>query len=79
MINGEGISREGILLDMGLDADLVSRSGAWYSYGEERIGQGRENARKFLKENSDVADKMELEIKEHHGLDPVEVQIEGED
>jgi len=79
MINGEGISREGILLDMGLDADLVSRSGAWYSYGEERIGQGRENARKFLKENSDVADKMELEIKEHYGLDPVEVQIEGED
>ncbi|TNF45726.1 recombinase RecA [bacterium] len=79
MINGEGISREGILLDMALDADLVSRSGAWYSYGEERIGQGRENARNFLKENSEVADEMELKIREHHGLDPAETQIEGED
>ncbi len=79
MINGEGISREGILLDMALDADLVSRSGAWYSYGEERIGQGRENARNFLKENSDMADEMELGIREHHNLDPVEAQTEGED
>jgi recombination protein RecA len=79
MINGEGISREGILLDMAQDAGLVSRSGAWYSYGEERIGQGRENSRKFLKENTDVAEELELKIKEHHGLDPDEVPTEGED
>jgi len=79
MINGEGVSREGILLDMAQDAGLVSRSGAWYSYGEERIGQGRENSRKFLKENTDVAEELELKIKEHHGLDPDEVPTEGED
>jgi len=79
MINGEGVSRQGILLDMGLDADLVSRSGAWYSYGEERIGQGRENARNFLKENRDMAEELELRIKEHYGLGPVEAPTEKED
>jgi len=79
MINGEGVSREGILLDMAQDAGLVSRSGAWYSYGEERIGQGRENSRKFLKENTDVAEELELKIKEHHGLGPDEVPTEGAD
>ena len=51
ILYGEGISREGELIDMGVEAKLVDKSGAWYSYGDERIGQGKENARQYLKEN----------------------------
>ena len=55
ILYGEGISREGELIDMGVDAKLVEKAGAWYSYGDERIGQGKENARQYLKENPAVA------------------------
>jgi recombination protein RecA len=68
MIDGEGVSREGTLIDMAQEAGLVSRSGAWYSYGEERIGQGRENTRQFLKDHPDVADEIERKIKEHYDI-----------
>ena len=51
---GEGISKEGEILDIGSDLDIVQKSGAWYSYNDERIGQGRENAKQFLKENEDI-------------------------
>ncbi len=54
---GEGISREGELLDMGMEAKLVEKSGAWLSYGDLRIGQGRENAKQFLKDNPELADR----------------------
>jgi recombination protein RecA len=69
MIDGEGVSREGTLIDMAQEAGFVVRSGAWYSYGEERIGQGRENARQFLKDNPDITDEIERKVREHHGID----------
>ncbi|MDQ0253641.1 protein RecA [Evansella vedderi] len=66
---GEGISREGSILDIASDLDIVQKSGAWYSYNEERLGQGRENAKQFLKENPDITEIIESKIREFHGLD----------
>ncbi|MBI2818789.1 MAG: recombinase RecA [Acidobacteria bacterium] len=68
IIYGEGISREGDLLDLGVDKRIVEKTGSWYSYCGERIGQGRENARAFLKENKDVRDKLEAELRAALGL-----------
>jgi recombination protein RecA len=65
---GEGISREGDLIDLGVIKNLVDKSGAWFSYKNERIGQGRENAKQFLKENKDVATKLEGELRKELGL-----------
>lgn len=65
---GEGISKTGELLDLGVKAGVVEKSGAWYSYGDERIGQGRENAKRFLKENPDIAQEIEAKIRASHGL-----------
>ncbi|NLV92680.1 MAG: recombinase RecA [Firmicutes bacterium] len=65
---GEGISREGDILDVGADMDIVSKSGAWYSYGDIRLGQGRENSKQFLKENPDLAREIENKIREKAGL-----------
>jgi recombination protein RecA len=65
---GRGISRAGSLLDVGLDLDMVTKSGAFLSYGDTRLGQGRENARTFLEENAEVADEMEAEIRRRAGL-----------
>jgi len=67
---GEGISRTGELLDLGVEHKLVQKSGSWYSYGETRIGQGREAARAFLKENPEVADEIEVKIRGALGLIP---------
>jgi recombination protein RecA len=64
ILYGEGISREGELIDMGVDAKLVEKAGAWYSYGDERIGQGKENARQYLKENPAVAVRLEAAIRD---------------
>ncbi|MGC9369714.1 MAG: recombinase RecA [Paracoccaceae bacterium] len=66
---GEGISKTGELLDLGVKAGVVEKSGAWYSYGDERIGQGRENAKTFLKEHGDIALEIEDKIRAAHGLD----------
>ncbi|MEM9583236.1 MAG: recombinase RecA [Pseudomonadota bacterium] len=66
---GEGISKMGELLDLGVKAGVVDKSGAWFSYGDERIGQGRENAKTFLKENSRFALEIEDKIRAAHGLD----------
>jgi len=63
ILYGEGISREGELIDMGVDAKMVEKSGAWYSYDNERIGQGKENARQYLKENPAVAAKLEASLR----------------
>jgi recombination protein RecA len=68
IIYGTGISRAGELLDMGEAAGIVSRSGSWYSYGDDRLGQGRENARKFLEENADIAGAIETKLRAEHGL-----------
>jgi recombination protein RecA len=67
---GEGISREGDLLDVAANSALLEKSGAWYSYKGERIGQGRENARQFLKDNKDTMVKLEAEVRKHLGLAP---------
>jgi recombination protein RecA len=64
ILYGEGISREGELIDMGVEARMIEKSGAWYSYGEERIGQGKENARQFLKDNPAIADSIEATLRE---------------
>lgn len=70
---GEGISKEGEILDIGSDLDIVTKSGAWYSYGDERLGQGRENAKEYLKENKDVFEEIYQEIRAHYELDdPIE-------
>ena len=65
---GQGISREGTLLDLGVTYDVVAKSGAFYSYNDDRLGQGRANARVFLKENPDMADAIEAEIRRRAGL-----------
>ena len=66
---GEGISKMGELLDLGVKAGVVDKSGSWFSYGDERIGQGRENAKTFLKENVAMAMEIEDKIRAAHGLD----------
>ncbi|SFI86542.1 recombinase RecA [Celeribacter neptunius] len=66
---GEGISKTGELLDLGVKAGVVDKSGAWFSYGDERVGQGRENAKRFLKENPQIALEIEDKIRAAHGLD----------
>ncbi|AKQ73062.1 recombinase A [Bacillus licheniformis WX-02] len=66
---GEGISKEGEIIDLGTELDIVQKSGAWYSYQEERLGQGRENAKQFLKENKDILLMIQEQIREHYGLD----------
>ena len=71
ILYGEGISREGELIEMGMEAKLVERAGAWYSVGEERIGQGKENARQYLKDNVALAERLETEIRKR--LVPVEI------
>ena len=68
IVYGEGISREADLLDRGLENRLLTKSGTWWSYGEMRIGQGRENARIFLKQNTDVRDAIEVKLREAMGL-----------
>jgi recombination protein RecA len=65
---GEGISKTGELVDLGVDHKLVVKSGAWYSYGDLRLGQGRENAKSFLRENPDLAEELETKIRERLGL-----------
>jgi recombination protein RecA len=64
ILYGEGISREGELIDMGVDNKLVEKSGAWYSCMGERIGQGKENARQYLKENPTMAVQLETKLRE---------------
>lgn len=66
---GEGISKVGELIDLGVKAGVVEKSGAWYSYGDERIGQGRENAKQFLRDRQDVAFAIEDKIRASHGLE----------
>ena len=65
---GEGISKTGELLDLGVQSELVDKAGAWFSYDGQRIGQGRENAKTFLKENPDIAEKLEGQIRKNAGL-----------
>jgi len=68
IIYGKGISKEGDLVDLAVEDGLIEKSGTWYSYGEERIGQGRENAKRFLMENSDIYDTIKEKILQKHGF-----------
>jgi len=68
ILYGEGISREGDLIDLGVDKGLIEKSGTWLSYGGERMGQGRENARVFLRENKDIRDKLENALRKNLGI-----------
>jgi recombination protein RecA len=68
ILYGEGISREGDLIDLGVAHRLIEKSGAWYSYGGERIGQGRENAKQFLKSNPDIREKLDADLRKLLGL-----------
>ncbi|MBV44944.1 MAG: recombinase RecA [Rhodobiaceae bacterium] len=65
---GKGISKKGEIIDLGVEAGIVEKSGTWYSYENERMGQGRENAKVFLEENPDISDKIEFAIRESAGL-----------
>lgn len=65
---GEGISKEGDILDLGAELNFVQKSGAWFSYGDLRLGQGRENAKQYLKENAEVCDRIEAQIRGHFGF-----------
>jgi len=73
---GEGISKEGEILDIGSDLDIVEKSGSWYSYKEERLGQGRENAKQYLKENEAMLNEIHEAIRAHYELDEVNEVIE---
>ena len=68
IVYGEGISRLGSLIDLGVAHKVVEKSGAWYAYGTERIGQGRENAKRFLQENAAMADEIETKLRVALGL-----------
>ena len=70
IIYGVGISREGSLIDLGVDQGIVRKSGAWYTYEGDQLGQGKENARNFLRENPDLANEIEKRIKEKLGVGP---------
>ncbi|MGW1997190.1 recombinase RecA [Embleya sp. NBC_00888] len=79
ILYGVGISREGGLIDMGVEHGFVRKSGAWYTYEGDQLGQGKENARKFLKDNPDLSDEIEKKIKEKLGVGPrVDVPAEAE-
>src|SRR5690606_35093422 len=68
ILYGHGISREGDIIDLGVVANIIDKSGSWFSYGAERIGQGRENARVFLTENPDIAAEIEGKLRGAFGL-----------
>jgi recombination protein RecA len=74
---GEGISREGSLLDVGIENEVVQKSGAWFAYGDERLGQGRENAKQFLKEHEEVRERVLYDIYDKLGFnEPVDAAEE---
>lgn len=75
---GEGISREGEIIDMGSELDIIQKSGSWYSYNDERLGQGRENAKIFLKENEAIRTEIQQKIRDHYGIGE-EKPLDGQD
>ena len=74
---GKGISREGDILDLAADCGVVVKSGAWYAYNDAKIGQGRENAKQYLKDNPQICEEVERKVREHYGL-PVSPAAEGQ-
>ncbi|MDR2669352.1 MAG: DNA recombination/repair protein RecA, partial [Desulfovibrio sp.] len=83
ILYGTGISRTGEILDLGVEAGIVEKSGSWLSYGKERLGQGKENARLLLEENDELRLEIERKLIEHLGMNPetlarVETELEDE-
>ncbi len=76
---GEGISKEGEIVDMGSDLDIIQKSGSWYSYNNDRIGQGRENAKLYLRENKELCDEIQQKIRDHYSLDAEKAVTETDD
>ncbi len=72
---GQGISKEGDIIDLAVEEDIIQKSGSWFSYMDERIGQGRDNAKLFLKENPDVMQEIENQIREKHGLLKADIPV----
>ncbi|MEP6980567.1 MAG: DNA recombination/repair protein RecA, partial [Nakamurella sp.] len=68
IIYGHGISREGSLIDVGVEQSIIRKAGAWYTYEGEQLGQGKENVRKYLSDNPDIANEVEKKIKEKLGV-----------
>ncbi|GAB4536667.1 MAG: recombinase RecA [Roseibium sp.] len=85
IVYGEGVSKTGELIDLGVKGNIVEKSGAWFSYNSQRLGQGRENAKQFLKDNPEIAEEIELAIRQNAGLiadaiiDPDAAEEEAED
>ncbi|HBD34115.1 MAG TPA: recombinase RecA, partial [Cupriavidus sp.] len=71
ILYGQGISRQGEIIDLGVDAKIVEKAGAWYSYNGEKIGQGKDNAREYLRENPDIADEIENKVRLALGVAPL--------
>ena len=69
----EGISKNGNIIDVGVKEGIVQKSGAWFSYGDVRLGQGRENAKIYLKDNPEIANEIEIQIREKYGLPTDEI------
>ena len=79
IIYGYGISREGCLIDLAVEKGIITKSGAWYSYEEERLGQGKENARDFLKKNPELAKKIEYKLREAFDLPALKDSLSDKD
>jgi recombination protein RecA len=79
ILYGEGISREGEIIDLGVDLNFVEKAGAWYSYNGEKIGQGKDNSREFLKENPAIADEIDAKIRASFKVDAEEVTASSEE
>ena len=77
IIYGIGISTEGEILDIAADKGIVDKSGSWYSYGDDRLGQGRENARAFLQENKDIFEEIKTKVKQELGMLPADKKEEA--
>src|SRR5690625_3597787 len=76
---GEGISKEGEILDIGSELDIVEKSGSWYSYNGERLGQGRENAKQFLRENESIFSDIYAAVRAHYQIDDDSVEGKAEE
>ena len=75
---GEGVSKLGEIVDMSANIGLIEKSGAWYSYNGDKIGQGRENVKQFLKDNPELCEQLETEIRKHYGIDRVKKEVASE-
>ena len=76
---GEGISKTGEIIDLGVKEGIIEKSGAWFSYGDERIGQGRENAKMYLKENENICNEIEEKIRKSYSINDEEIVEEAQD